>query len=65
MTIQDLEQLHSAGTYAALYLSPQSQRQLAAWLDQQDIEHDDPVEFHCTVMYSQTPCLRLRQWLGL
>lgn len=30
MTIQDLEQLHSAGTYAALYLSPQSQRQLAA-----------------------------------
>lgn len=55
MTIQELEQLHSAGTYAALYLSPQSQRQLADWLDEQGIEHDDPAEFHCTVMYSQTP----------
>lgn len=53
MKIQELEQLHQDGTYAALYMSPQSQRQLATWLDQHGIEHDDPSEFHCTVLYSR------------
>lgn len=55
MTIKDLEQSHQDGTYAALYMSKSSQDQLAAWLDQQGIPHDDPSEFHCTVMFSKTP----------
>lgn len=55
MTIKDLEQSHQDGTYAALYLSSKSANQLADWLDLNGIEHDDPAEFHCTVLYSKTP----------
>lgn len=55
MTIWELEQSHEFGTYAALQVSKKSQDQLAGWLYQQGIEHDDPGEFHCTVMYSKTP----------
>jgi len=55
MTIKDLEQTHQDGTYAALYMSKPSQDRLVAWLDEQGIEHDDPAEFHCTVLYSRTP----------
>lgn len=55
MIVTELQLDHSAGTYSALQLSAQSQRQLAQWLDQQGVEHDDPAEFHCTLMYSQKP----------
>lgn len=55
MKVSELEQLHQNGTYAALMLSSQSQKQLADWLDQHNIVHDDPAEFHCTVLYSKNP----------
>jgi hypothetical protein len=55
VTAAELTQLHAQGTYAALQLSTQSQQQLAQWLDQNNIAHDDPAEFHCTVMYSKAP----------
>jgi hypothetical protein len=55
MTAAELTQSHAQGTYAALQLSPHSQQQLAQWLDQRGIAHDDPAEFHCTVMYSASP----------
>ena len=55
MTISDLLQKHQNGTYASMLLSAQSAQQLADWLDQRGIPHDQPQEFHCTLCYSRTP----------
>jgi hypothetical protein len=55
MTAEQIIDPHKNGTYAALYLSAKSARELASWLDAKGIAHDDPEEFHCTVLYSRTP----------
>jgi hypothetical protein len=55
MKAEQIIDSHENGTYAALYLSAKSAAELADWLDANDIEHDEPEEFHCTVLYSRTP----------
>jgi hypothetical protein len=56
MSFKNFTDDHSQGTYANVKLSDTSKRDLVKFLESRGIEHDDPDGFHCTIIYSKTPC---------
>lgn len=48
---------HPGGTYSAIIPSRQSQDELFAFMATLDINNlEDSDEYHCTIIYSKTPC---------
>lgn len=51
------ESKYPGGTYSSLLVSEQSQRELFAFCASLGIEDlVDPEDYHCTIIYSKTPC---------
>lgn len=54
------------GTYAAFYISEESGNQIKEWCNQNNIDSNkEPTEYHCTLIYSQTPVPELNEFNGI
>lgn len=52
------ESKNSGGTYSSLLVSDQCREELFAFCTDIGIENPvDPKDYHCTIIYSRTPCL--------
>lgn len=55
---------HSDGTYAAVYMKPQTAQRLVDWCRDNGIKTQPAEEMHCTLVYSKTPVPELAQFDG-
>lgn len=55
---------HSDGTYAAVYMKPQTAQRLVDWCKDNGIKTQPAENMHCTLIYSKTPVPELAQFDG-